>query len=1028
MSGNDSDLESAHEAVGQESTQRSGIDEEACSKFWNVYIEEAQKYDEALLEGWREDMAGMLIFSSLYSASLTAFLIESYQTLQENPAATTVVLLQRISEQLAPGSNGAPVTPLTTFHPPAAALACNVVWFLSLALALTCSLLATFVQQWTRDFLHKTTMRPSPARRARIFAFMYFGLREFGMHTFVDIVPVLLHISLLLFFSGLVVFLSTVNKPLTIIMACVTLGLLASYMLLTFLPVLYLQSPYRTPLSSALWQRGGSLRRFFLRRHEMESCPRVSLTEAMLQKSQHHPEERDAKAVNFTMASLTDDDELFPLLEALPDLMYGPNGLRVANLPLIDPLLLSQNPQTNIISRINAFTTKYAAWTIPKLHDQYMNVCYKVLWALGYRLLEDQSLIWKSAFPENGISESFLFDRNVIQMLSSSAFLARDFAISALAVMRLVRGYSCFLIAKAAMTVTSSHDTQELLKRLEVVLKVWTDVDLVPSVSSLAGVHNMIWPMAQLVSERRVPHYSTPPPPLHEAIKTALQSRALPLLERRWKASQIAILSDFLVNSLTLNKYPHRFSLIYNAIFKFPNTDTQMYESSIAEFEDDEVDFMYKPIRLIDGAIEKGELDPVTDEVAKCSLQLFLLTPQACSHHQKAADFRRIMHTYIITRGTSDSMALNDMWDNDGSWSLGTFILYEVLDNTVTGADVTADHVTLCLNATWQLCRLSLQRVPTKNYVSVNSQKLAQKLFGALRAMPKEIDQNPLYQRIKLCVSWMVLQNVGMFVGQKVDEHLLVLRQNRILQGHVPDDQAMDDICSLGRELLPRLFPPEFKISRTPFANSSTLAGDRDLSRSLQEMNHLSTIFQPFRSHFMSVNLILVARLLVIATRDTAETSESECDHHVQLLERIILDFRFYGSMANEESQMEFADSLNNLVITYIEKAESKGPADILRTILGKNHVKFAWDWITSKRCAQILLQTFQKLEDYGDFRDTGISAEDCDFVLDLCMEVIERAVKSELEARTEFFVNKVVNVVDVVDRRDADSTYLHEE
>ncbi|KAF5343758.1 hypothetical protein D9758_015336 [Tetrapyrgos nigripes] len=152
MSGNDSDLESAHEAVGQESTQKSGIDEEACSKFWNVYIEEAQKYDKALLEGWREDMAGMLYL-------LTAFLFESYQTLQEDPAVTTVVLLQRISEQLTPGSNGAPVTSLMTFHPPAAALACNIMWFLSLALALTCSLLATFMQQWTRDFLHKTTMR-----------------------------------------------------------------------------------------------------------------------------------------------------------------------------------------------------------------------------------------------------------------------------------------------------------------------------------------------------------------------------------------------------------------------------------------------------------------------------------------------------------------------------------------------------------------------------------------------------------------------------------------------------------------------------------------------------------------------------------------------------------------------------------------------------------------------------------------------------------------------------------------------------
>jgi len=43
-------------------TQRSGEDEEACSKMWNTYIEEAQRYDQALLLGWKEDMGGMLIF------------------------------------------------------------------------------------------------------------------------------------------------------------------------------------------------------------------------------------------------------------------------------------------------------------------------------------------------------------------------------------------------------------------------------------------------------------------------------------------------------------------------------------------------------------------------------------------------------------------------------------------------------------------------------------------------------------------------------------------------------------------------------------------------------------------------------------------------------------------------------------------------------------------------------------------------------------------------------------------------------
>ncbi|KAJ7748402.1 hypothetical protein B0H16DRAFT_1553296 [Mycena metata] len=53
-------------------------DEAAAAKLWQVYVSEAEKYDKGLVESWRSDMEGMLIFAGLFSASLTAFLIESY--------------------------------------------------------------------------------------------------------------------------------------------------------------------------------------------------------------------------------------------------------------------------------------------------------------------------------------------------------------------------------------------------------------------------------------------------------------------------------------------------------------------------------------------------------------------------------------------------------------------------------------------------------------------------------------------------------------------------------------------------------------------------------------------------------------------------------------------------------------------------------------------------------------------------------------------------------------------------------------
>ncbi|KAJ7602250.1 hypothetical protein DFH06DRAFT_1488835 [Mycena polygramma] len=185
---------------------------QASTKLWSIYIGEAERYDKALVESWKSDMEGMLIFSGLFSASLTAFLIESYQTLQPDSGAVMIQLLSQISQQLASNSSTvSPVPPADPFRPTASSLVCNTFWFISLTLSITCALLATLVEQWAREFLHSTEKHPSPFRRARVFSFLYFGLRRFGMHTAVELIPLLLHISVILFLTGLVAFLVPIN-------------------------------------------------------------------------------------------------------------------------------------------------------------------------------------------------------------------------------------------------------------------------------------------------------------------------------------------------------------------------------------------------------------------------------------------------------------------------------------------------------------------------------------------------------------------------------------------------------------------------------------------------------------------------------------------------------------------------------------------------------------------------------------------------------------------------------------------------
>ncbi|KAJ7839830.1 hypothetical protein B0H14DRAFT_3869615 [Mycena olivaceomarginata] len=287
-------------------------DEAAAAKMWAVYISEAEKYDKALVESWKSDMEGLLIFAGLFSASLTAFLIESYKTLSVDSEDLTVQLLTQISGQLAASANGTAfrAPPFTSFTPATTSLLCNALWFLSLGFSLTCALIATLVQQWAREFLHKAEMRSAPLVRARVFSYLYYGLKRFQMYSVVEIIPLLLHASLLLFFGGLVAFLIPVNSIMTWICATILFVVGSVYSLVTVLPLWCMDCPYRTPLSIGFWRLMRTVRRFWPQRNSQEN-----------NTAQLAGRNDDSRAIVWTIKSLADDDELEPFVEAIPDLL-----------------------------------------------------------------------------------------------------------------------------------------------------------------------------------------------------------------------------------------------------------------------------------------------------------------------------------------------------------------------------------------------------------------------------------------------------------------------------------------------------------------------------------------------------------------------------------------------------------------------------------------------------------------------------------------------------------------------------------
>ncbi|KAH9041204.1 hypothetical protein EDB84DRAFT_1267216, partial [Lactarius hengduanensis] len=177
----------------------------------------------------------------------------SYQKLFPDSGDQTALFLQQISQQLSGLSNGTYVRPqdYPTFSPSTSIVCVNAMWILSLIVSLTCALLALLMQQWARQYVQLPLLGTTPRERARVQYFLHLGLKPIPMSNVVELVFTLLHLAMFMFFTGLVVFLFTVTrKPEVATITTVSVGVsIIAYIVPTILPCVYLDCPYRTPLS-----------------------------------------------------------------------------------------------------------------------------------------------------------------------------------------------------------------------------------------------------------------------------------------------------------------------------------------------------------------------------------------------------------------------------------------------------------------------------------------------------------------------------------------------------------------------------------------------------------------------------------------------------------------------------------------------------------------------------------------------------------------------------------------------------------
>ncbi|CAE6461327.1 unnamed protein product [Rhizoctonia solani] len=70
------------------------------ARVWKVYVDEADRYDNELVDGWSKSLDLILVFAALFSAVSTAFIIESSKKLQPDPAEVSAETLSTISQTL----------------------------------------------------------------------------------------------------------------------------------------------------------------------------------------------------------------------------------------------------------------------------------------------------------------------------------------------------------------------------------------------------------------------------------------------------------------------------------------------------------------------------------------------------------------------------------------------------------------------------------------------------------------------------------------------------------------------------------------------------------------------------------------------------------------------------------------------------------------------------------------------------------------------------------------------------------------
>ncbi|KAG8753529.1 hypothetical protein FRC11_007334, partial [Ceratobasidium sp. 423] len=189
-------------------TDKVGEELEPDASIWRLYAEEAKEYDTEMAQERNKNLDTMLLFATLFSAIVTAFIIESTRLLeQDDSEVSTQFLLALVQSQQrietgTPNITSPPVE-MPEFSPSTAARVINVLWFASLMISLGAAVVAILAKEWLSAFTSYRTRHAyeyALQRQARLTS-----LNTWNMLPIIDMLPTLLNFALFIFSLGLIV-------------------------------------------------------------------------------------------------------------------------------------------------------------------------------------------------------------------------------------------------------------------------------------------------------------------------------------------------------------------------------------------------------------------------------------------------------------------------------------------------------------------------------------------------------------------------------------------------------------------------------------------------------------------------------------------------------------------------------------------------------------------------------------------------------------------------------------------------------